>query len=125
MDHILSLDEIEINELPLYDFLSISSNQSIKVAINTKIDKKLLEEGMVRDFIRAVQNFRKESDFEVDDRINLTISCNDDFYSALQNNIDYFKGETLCQEIKRVKNLNNDAKLKIDTQNIEIAIERL
>ena len=125
IDHILSLDEIEINELPLYDFLSISSNQSIKVAINTKIDKNLLEEGMVRDFIRAVQNFRKESDFEVDDRINLTISCNDDFYSALQNNIDYFKGETLCQEIKRVKNLNNDAKLKIDTQNIEIAIERL
>ena len=38
---------------------------------------------MVRDFIRAVQNFRKESDFEVDDRINLTISCNDDFSREL------------------------------------------
>ena len=103
----------------------LAANASKTATINTKIDKNLLQEGMVRDFIRAVQNFRKESDFEVDDRINLTISCNNDFYSALQNNIDYFKGETLCQEIKRVENLNNDAKLKIKTQNIEIAIERL
>ena len=40
-------------------------------------------------------------------------------------NINYFKSETLCMEIKRVKNLESNSSLKIDSQNIEIAIKRL
>ena len=80
---------------------------------------------MVRDFIRAVQNYRKDSNFEVEDRIDLTICCKDDFYNALSNNVDYFKSETLCSNIQRVIKLENIDTLKIDSQNIEIAIKRL
>ena len=118
-------DEIEIEEIPLKDYYSISSNQEIKVAINTNINQELREEGMIRDFIRAVQNYRKESDFEVEDRISLLILCKNDFYTALNNNLHYFKGETLCKEIKRVDELIDENKLNIQSLNIEIAVKRL
>ena len=120
----LTKEDIDIEELA-YKNYSLSSNIDIKVAVNTQIDDSLFQEGMVRDFIRAVQNYRKDSNFEVEDRIDLTICCEDDFYNALDNNMDYFKSETLCSNIQRVIKLENIDTLKIDSQNIEIAIKRL
>ena len=123
-DHVLTKEEINIIESP-YENYSLSTSSLIKVAINIKLDESLIEEGIVRDFIRAVQNHRKESNFEVDDRIDLNIVCNDSFFLALENNLDYFKSETLCKKIIRKKSINGGNTLKISSQNVELAIKRL
>jgi len=120
----LTKEEIEIIELP-YENYSLSTSSIIKVAINTQLDQGLIEEGIVRDFIRNIQNHRKESNFEVDDRISLNIVCDDKFYSALENNLNYFKTETLCKEINREESINSKNIFKISSQNVEIAIKRL
>ena len=120
----LTKEEIEIIELP-YENYSLSTSSIIKVAINTQLDQYLIEEGIVRDFIRNIQNHRKESNFEVDDRISLNIVCDDKFYSALENNLNYFKTETLCKEINREESINSKNIFKISSQNVEIAIKRL
>ena len=108
-----------------YENFSISSSSLIKVAINTKLTESLIQEGIIRDFIRAVQNYRKESDFQVDDRIDLKIVCEDNFYLALENNLDYFKTETLCKNINRKEFIRGADTLKISSQNVELAIKRL
>ena len=61
----------------------------------------------------------------MNDRISLNIVCDDAFYSALENNLDYFKSETLCKKINREKSLSSKNILKISSQNVEIAIKRL
>jgi len=124
LGHDLTKEEVNIIESS-YKNYSLSTSSLIKVAINTNLDESLIEEGIVRDFIRAVQNQRKESNFEVDDRIDLNIVCNDKFYIALKNNLDYFKSETLCKKITRKNSLIEGTSVKISSQNVELALKRL
>ncbi len=44
------------------------------IALDTTISDSLKVEGYARDIIRAVQDMRKEADYEVSDRISLSIS---------------------------------------------------
>ena len=118
-------EDFDIEELPKEND-SLSSNQNMKVAICTKLSQSLIDEGVVRDFIRNVQNHRKESGFEVEDRISIQITCQDEFFNALSNNIDYFKNETLCTNLDRVSSIEgNKYSLKINSQNVELGIKRL
>ena len=80
---------------------------------------ELIDEGSVRDLIRKVQNLRKELDFEVEDRIILNINCSKIFFRALNENIEYFKNETLCQEIN-YQNSNNIGKYEEITINSDV-----
>ena len=121
----LTSEDFDIEETPKENN-SLSSNQNIKVSICTKLSDSLINEGLVRDFIRNVQNYRKESDFQVEDRILIKIVCCDSFFKALNNNIKYFKNETLCEELNRVDSIDGyKTEVKLNSQNVELAIKRL
>ena len=123
--YIISSEDFDIEELPKENS-SLSTNQNMKVSICTELSQLLIDEGLVRDFIRNVQNHRKESGFEVEDRISIQIICNDEFFKALNNNIDYFKNETLCAQINRVLSIDGEkTSLSLNSQNVELGIKRL
>ena len=61
---------------------SLSGDDNIKVSINCMLNEKLINEGIVRDLIRKVQNLRKDSNFEISDRIKTSIKCNDKIFLA-------------------------------------------
>ena len=118
-------EDFDVEELAKKN-CSLSTDQNIKVSICTELTDKLINEGIVRDFIRNVQNHRKESNFDVEDRISIQIICDDKFYAALNKNIDYFKNETLCMNLNRVSIIDDMSNsLKISSQNVELAIKRL
>jgi len=50
---------------------------------------------MIRDLIRHVQNFRKESNFEVSDRINISLNPSRDLEDAIKKHKKYFMNEVL------------------------------
>ena len=83
----------------------VSSNNIFKVGINTQITEELKQEGMIRDLIRHVQNFRKESNLEVSDRINISLSANSELELAIKNNKKYFMNEVLGVNIDLNGNL--------------------
>ena len=87
----------------------------------------MINEGIVRDLIRKVQNLRKEMDFEVSDRILLNINCSDIFYNALNDNVKYFKNETLCEDIVREtsNNIGNYEKITINSDVLSIMISKV
>ena len=124
-EYVLTKEDIIVDEIAKEDY-SLSTSNNIKVSINTIISSSLKEEGTVRDLIRFIQNHRKDCEFEVGDRIVVDIKCDEVFYKALSNNIDYFKNETLCKKINRVDVMNQKNNyLKIKSQNVELAIKRL
>ena len=64
---------------------------------------ELLQEGQVRDLIRAVQNLRKDRGLAVTDRIVLSIAegaASGAITHAVQNFEEYLRGETLTEEIE-------------------------
>ena len=73
----------------------------------------LKEEGIAREFINRIQNLRKDSGFEVTDKIILEIQKHDEINSAIKNNEKYISSQTLSEKIELIGNeLNNDKEAK-------------
>tara|TARA_Y100000590_G_scaffold460992_1_gene621588 strand:- start:1949 stop:2830 length:882 start_codon:yes stop_codon:yes gene_type:complete len=125
-DYTIVSEDIEIVENALNDY-SLSSNKNIIVSLNTKLTEDLVNEGLVRDLIRKVQNSRKELGFEVEDRISIDINCPEEFYNALNTNLEYFKNETLCTSLSRVDSINSGKieKININSKNIQLSIKKV
>ena len=118
-------EDFEIIELAS-DNYSFAGDQNIKVAVCCALTDNLIKEGIVRDVVRKVQNLRKESDFEVNDRVSIALKCSDHIFSAINENKDYFKNETLCKEIEKVEHVKvNPNSFNLDSEIVEIGIKKL
>ncbi len=71
----------------------------VGVVLDTTITEELREEGHVREMVSKIQNMRKESGFEVADKINLYLANNDKLLEVVKKYADVIKKETLTVEI--------------------------
>jgi isoleucyl-tRNA synthetase len=73
----------------------VASEGAIVVGLETALTPELVAEGLAREFVSHVQSMRKEADFEVTQRISLTVEADDETKAALEAHLDYVKNETL------------------------------
>ena len=76
--------------------LKVVNDGTLTVALDTKITEELKKEGYVRDLIRGIQNLRKESGFEVTDRIKLSLFGDDVLKSSYESFSSLISAETLA-----------------------------
>ncbi|MFA6507969.1 MAG: DUF5915 domain-containing protein, partial [Treponemataceae bacterium] len=79
--------------------LRVVNEGSLTVGLDTEVTEELSKEGDVRDLVRGVQNLRKESGFDVTDRIRLWIFGSDRLKDAWKTFADFVAGETLAIEV--------------------------
>jgi isoleucyl-tRNA synthetase len=107
----ITLEDVEIHTEDIPGW-TVASEGQITVALDINVTEELKEEGFAREFINKIQNLRKESNFEVTDRINLTIVKGDEFNKAILNYKDYICAQTLANQLELVDNLDdNDIKI--------------
>jgi isoleucyl-tRNA synthetase len=100
--------EIHTEDIPGW---TVASEGQLTVALDINVTEELKDEGFAREFINKIQNIRKDSNFEVTDRINLTIVKGEEFNKAILNYKDYICAQTLANQLELVDNLNdNDAR---------------
>lgn len=77
------------------------------VILDTNVTKELWEEGIVRDFVRFVQNGRKDAGLFITDKINIKISTKKEFVEIILKYSDFIKTQTLAESIvEQSQNLN-------------------
>jgi isoleucyl-tRNA synthetase len=79
--------------------LKILNEKSLTIALDPQLSPELIQEGIVRDLTRGIQNLRKERGLEVSDRISVYIYGGDLIKDSINNFGDYLTGETLGEEI--------------------------
>ena len=79
--------------------LVVASEGEVVVGLETALTPELVAEGNAREFVSRVQAMRKEADFEVTQRIKVSVSADAEFRAALETNVEYVKGETLALEL--------------------------
>ncbi|MDP9352477.1 MAG: class I tRNA ligase family protein, partial [Chloroflexota bacterium] len=99
---VLSPDELLIEERER-EGLASTSEGGYLVALDTEITPELFYEGLVRDFVRQVQNMRKEAGFNISDRIAVAFESSEDLRTALEHFQDYARSETLADRIDAQK----------------------
>jgi isoleucyl-tRNA synthetase len=112
----LSLEDVEIQTEDVPGWL-VASEGGLTIALDINLTEELKQEGIAREFINKIQNIRKESDFEVTDRIVLQIQKHDFYNLAVANFKDYISNQTLASELVMVDQLDegNSTLVEIDT----------
>jgi isoleucyl-tRNA synthetase len=94
----VSLDDVIVQYKPKAGMV-VAAEGNIIVALDTSLTPELVQEGLAREFVSRVQNLRKEADFEVTQRIAITVSGDDEVKAAVGQFADYIKAETLCEKL--------------------------
>ena len=77
----------------------VANGNGITVALDIQLNEKLIEEGIARELINRIQNLRKDVGLEVTDKIILYLTPHKSLNSAVNNNLEYIKTETLTDKI--------------------------
>ncbi|WP_290772175.1 isoleucine--tRNA ligase [Anaerofustis sp.] len=101
---------------------NVQKQDNLFVILDTNLDEDLIKEGYVREVISKVQQMRKNNDYEVTDRIDITIDCSDTIKSSIEKFEEYLKKETLCDNILYSQNDGN--KVKLNDQEAVITLKR-
>jgi isoleucyl-tRNA synthetase len=111
----ISIDDVEITTEDIPGWL-VSTEGDMTIALDINLTDELKQEGIAREFINKIQNLRKESNFEVTDRINIRIEKNDSFNEAVENFKEYISNQTLAESLKLTDKLDEKdvAKVEID-----------
>jgi isoleucyl-tRNA synthetase len=95
VDYRLSPEDVLIGTEQAADWVSADS-QGVQIAMSTVLTPALLREGMARDFVRQVQQLRKDADLEIEDRIKVGYTTSEvDVRLAVDEWNDYICQETL------------------------------
>ena len=95
----------------------VETDGSLTVALDTALTDELIDEGLAREFVNRVQNLRKDSGFEVIDRIRIRHNSSERLIKALNRMTEYVKQETLALELQAIS--SEDAqKLSIKSEDI-------
>lgn len=104
------------------DGFNASHEGNLFIILNTKLDDKLIEEGIARELVSKVQNLRKESNFNIIDRINLYYQSDELVEQSINDFEEFIKKETLAISIEKSESV--DKELDLNGHNIKIKIER-
>ncbi|MFY8180545.1 MAG: isoleucine--tRNA ligase [Flavobacterium sp.] len=119
----LTSQDVEISSQDIPGWLVANSN-GITVALDIKISEELKQEGIARELVNRIQNIRKDSGFEVTDKIKVQIQRNGELEQAIKNNESYIKDETLTEELNFTDNLESGIEIEFDDIKTKILISK-
>jgi len=109
----LSLEDVEISSQNIEGWL-VANNNGITVALDVTITPDLKNEGIARELVNRIQNIRKDSGFELTDRVAVSILENEILELAVQSNLDYIKQETLTEVLQFVSQVKEGTEIAFD-----------
>jgi isoleucyl-tRNA synthetase len=120
----LTVNEVEITSQDIEGWL-VANQGGLTVALDVTITDDLRKEGNARELINRVQNLRKESGFDVTDKIKLIIQKNVILERSIEANEDYVKTETLTSELVFEELVEKGTEIAFDDVSTKILIQKI
>jgi len=119
----LTLEDVIISSQDIEGWL-VASADGITVALDVTITPKLKNEGIARELVNRIQNLRKDSGFEVTDRVEITIQNDAQLQPAVAENLDYIKQETLTEVLQFESEVVNGTEIAFDDVATRLQIKK-
>ena len=120
---ILTSDDVEISSQDIPGWLVANAN-GITVALDITLTEELIKEGIARELVNRIQNLRKDSGFEVTDKIKVHLLPSDGLEKAVAANENYIKSETLTETLVFVDDLYTGTEIEFDNIKTRILISK-
>ncbi|MDF1575534.1 MAG: isoleucine--tRNA ligase [Bacteroidales bacterium] len=123
----LTLEDVEIVSEDIPGWL-VANDGAITVALDINITEELRQEGLARELINRIQNIRKESGFDVTDKIEVLIEKHELITEVIKFHGEYIGSQTLAKNISLIDRIENNSTKRIDIDEdvyINIRVTRL
>jgi isoleucyl-tRNA synthetase len=120
---ILGLEDVEITSQDIEGWL-VANEGALTVALDVTITEDLKKEGIARELVNRIQNLRKDSGFDVTDRIDVKLLNDATLQSAVASNIEYIKTETLTEKLEILDQVNDGIDIEFDDVNTKLVITK-
>jgi isoleucyl-tRNA synthetase len=117
-------DDVEVfaEDIPGWQVTNLGS---LTVALDVTISDELKQEGISRELVNRIQNLRKELNFEVTDRIKVSLQNDNLLANAVAKNKAYICAEILADELELTDEVENANKITIDDVELSISVNKI
>ncbi|MFC4262535.1 isoleucine--tRNA ligase [Ferruginibacter yonginensis] len=119
----INAEDIEVitDEIPGYE---IASKGSLTVALDVTISEELQHEGNAREFVNRIQNIRKDSGFELTDRITVQIEANESIQHSLIEYKTYICAEILADTLEFLAVLTEGTQIEVNDAILKVIVTK-
>ncbi|MDR0955244.1 MAG: isoleucine--tRNA ligase [Rikenellaceae bacterium] len=122
----IGLSDVEITSQDMPGWL-VASEGRLTVALDINLTDELKQEGVARELVNRIQNLRKESGFEVTDKIRVALEKNEAINDAVTRYGTYIASQVLALEVRLAEpgSLSGALEAEIDETPIRLTVEKI
>ncbi|MER3470514.1 MAG: isoleucine--tRNA ligase [Chitinophagaceae bacterium] len=117
----LSLSEVEITSEDIPGW-TVASKGPLTVALDITITSELVQEGDAREFVNRIQKIRKDSGFELTDRIDVFVNATDGIAQSLAKFNDYICAEILADKLEITNSVEGDTEIEVNDNPLKVTV---
>jgi isoleucyl-tRNA synthetase len=117
----LQLSEVEISSEDIPGW-TVTSKGVLTVALDITITPELENEGNAREFINRIQKIRKDSGFELTDRVEVKVAASNGLKNSLAQFNDYICAEILADKLELVPEIDDGTEIEINDISLKVIV---
>jgi isoleucyl-tRNA synthetase len=117
----IALNEVEIisEDIPGW---SVASKGSLTVALDINITPELEDEGNAREFVNRIQKIRKDSGFDVIDRIEVKVAATNGIAASLSKFNNYICAEILADKLEITSTIADGVEIEVNENSLKVIV---
>ena len=123
-DALIELADVEIfsEDVPGW---TVANEGALTVALDVEVTDELRREGVAREIVKKVQAIRKDSGFEITDRISVLLSSSEVSDAAVEQFREYICNQVLADSLEVNAALSEGEDIELDGCTIKVAVKRV
>ena len=117
----LQLSEVEISSEDVPGW-TVTNKGPLTVALDITVTPELENEGNAREFVNRIQKIRKESGFELTDRIVVKVAASNGLKNSLAQFNDYICAEILADKLELVPEIEDGTEIEINDTSLKVIV---
>jgi isoleucyl-tRNA synthetase len=117
----LTLNEVEITSEDIPGW-SVASKGPLTVALDINITPELEDEGNAREFVNRIQKIRKDSGFDVTDRIDVKVAANNGIAASLSKYNNYICAEILADKLEITSTIADGIEIEVNDNPLRVIV---
>ncbi|MDR3180790.1 MAG: DUF5915 domain-containing protein, partial [Prevotellaceae bacterium] len=103
----------------------VASEGKLTVALDVTVTEALRREGIARELVNRIQNLRKDSGFDVTDKITVTLQQHPMLAAAVADFEDFIASQTLAVTVKLADEVPGGMAIEIDETALQVAVRKV
>jgi isoleucyl-tRNA synthetase len=120
---ILQTNEVEITSEDIPGWM-VANKDALTVALDVTVTPELISEGNARELVNRIQKIRKDSGFELTDRILVKVTEHQDLKQSIAQFNNYICAEILADQLELVPNLPDGTEIEVNDIPLKVFVTK-